>query len=87
MFFTYSKLCVISFFAKKIKFLPPKHTSRCFSNEFSQRYWQEFFDGDSFACQSRFDACAAGWPMLVVSVLFLSPASGGVSFIHGEMIS
>ena len=26
------------------------------SNEFSQHYWQESFDGDSIAIQSRFDA-------------------------------
>ena len=58
IFFNYSKLCVISLFAKKVQFLPPKHTSRCFSNEFSQCYWQESFDGDSFASQSRFDAYA-----------------------------
>jgi len=30
-----------------------------FSDEFSQHYWQESFDGDSFASQSRFDAYAA----------------------------
>ena len=29
-----------------------------FSNEFSQHYWQESFDGDSFVSQSRFDAYA-----------------------------
>ena len=28
------------------------------ADEFSQYYWQESFDGDSFASQSRFDACA-----------------------------
>ena len=50
---------VVSFFAKKVQFLPPKHASRCFSNEFSQHHWQESFDGDSFASQSRFDAYAS----------------------------
>ena len=54
----YSKLCVISVFVKKVHFVPPKHASRCFSNEFSQRYWQESFDRDPFASQSRFDAYA-----------------------------
>ena len=58
IFFNYSKLCVISFFAKKVQFLPPEHASRCLSKEFSQHYWQEQFDGDSFISQSRFDACA-----------------------------
>ena len=58
IFFNYLKLCIISFFAKKVQFLPPKHASRYFSNEFSQHYWQESFDGDSFASQSRFDAYA-----------------------------
>ena len=48
----------ISFFAKKVQFLPPKHASRCFLNEFSQQSWQESFDGDSFASQSRFHAFA-----------------------------
>ena len=36
IFFNYSKLCVISIFAKRVYFLPPK---TCFSNEFSQHYW------------------------------------------------
>ena len=54
----YSKLCVISFFAKKVHYLPPKHVSRCFSNEFSQQYWLESFDGDSSVSQSSFDANA-----------------------------
>ena len=58
IFFNYSKLCVISFFAKKVQFLPRKHASRCFSNEFLQSYRQESFDSDSFASQSRFDAYA-----------------------------
>ena len=31
IFFNYSKLCVISFFAKKVQFLPPKHASLYFS--------------------------------------------------------
>ena len=44
------------FFAKKVHFLPLKHASRCFSNGFSQHYWQESFDDDSFGSQSRFDA-------------------------------
>ena len=48
----YSKLCVISVFAKKVYFSPSKHASRCFSNEFSQHDWQESFDGDSFVSQS-----------------------------------
>ena len=30
IFFNYSKICVSSFFAKKVQFLPPKHDSRCF---------------------------------------------------------
>ena len=64
IFFKYSKLCAINFFAKKVQLLPPKHDSRCFSNEFSQHYWQESLDGDSFASQSGFDAYAisAGQP-------------------------
>ena len=53
IFFNYLKLCVVRFFAKKEHILPPKHASRCFSNEFSQHYWQESFDGDSFVSQSR----------------------------------
>ena len=28
-------------------------------SEFTQHYWQESFDGDSFVSQSRFDAYAA----------------------------
>ena len=56
------------FFEEKVHFLPPKHASRCFSNEFSQRYWQESFDGDSFASQSRFDAYACGTTMADTSV-------------------
>ena len=32
-------------------------TKTRFSNEFSQHYWQKSFNGDSFASQSRFDAC------------------------------
>ena len=28
------------------------------ASEFSQHYWQESFDGDSFVSQSRFDAYA-----------------------------
>lgn len=51
--FNYSKLCVIRFFTKKVHFLSPKHASRYFSNEFSQHYWQESFDRDSFLSQSR----------------------------------
>ena len=39
-----------------MQFFPPKHASRCLLNEFSQNYWQESFDGDSFASQSRFGA-------------------------------
>jgi len=31
-------------------------TKTRFSKEFSQHHWQKSFDGDSFACQSRFDA-------------------------------
>ena len=58
IFFNYSKLCVISFFAKKVQFLLPKHAFRCFSNEFLQHYWQESFDGDSFVSQSRFETYA-----------------------------
>ena len=46
------------FFSKKVHFLLLKHASRYFSSEFSQRYWQESFDGDSFVSQSRFDAYA-----------------------------
>ena len=46
------------FLAKKVHFLPPKHASRLFSNEFSQHFSQESFDGDSFVSQSRFDAYA-----------------------------
>ena len=34
------------------------------SNEFSQRHWQESFDGDSFASQSRFDGYADVDPLL-----------------------
>ena len=30
IFVNYSKLCVISFFAKKVQFLTPKHASRFF---------------------------------------------------------
>ena len=45
---------VSAFFAKKVHFLSPKHTSRCFTNKFSQ----ESFDGDSFVSQSKFDAYA-----------------------------
>ena len=51
-----SKLCVISFFVKKVHFLPRKHAPRCFLKEFSHNYWQESFDGDSFVSQSRLDA-------------------------------
>ena len=58
IFFNYSKLCVISFFTKKVQFLPPKHASCCFFNEFSQRYWQESFNDNSFASQSRFNTYA-----------------------------
>ena len=58
IFFNYSKLCVISCFAKKVHFLSPKHASQCFSNEFSQHHWQESFDCDSFVDQSRYDAYA-----------------------------
>ena len=43
---------------QRVHFLPPKHASRCFSNEFSQHHWWESFDGDSFVSQSRFDAYA-----------------------------
>ena len=58
------------FFAKKVHLLPPNHASRCFSNEFSQHYWQESFDGDSFASQSRFDAYAIGRnPSMVIPLL------------------
>ena len=57
-FFSYSKLCLISFFTRKVHFLPQKHASRYVSNEFSHHYWQEPFDGDSFVSQSRFDAYA-----------------------------
>ena len=56
--FNYLKLCVISLFVIKVHYLPQKHASRCFLNEFSQQSWQESFDGDSFASQSRFHAFA-----------------------------
>ena len=46
------------FLAKKVHFLPPKHASRLFSNEFLEHYSQESFDGDSFVSSSRFDAYA-----------------------------
>ena len=58
VFFSHLKLCSVSFFAKKVHFLPPKHVSCCFSNEFLHHYWQECFDGDSIVSQSRFDAYA-----------------------------
>ena len=32
--------------------------SRHFSNECSQHYWQESFDGDSFVSQTTFDTYA-----------------------------
>ena len=35
-------------------------TKTRFSNEFSQHYWQQPFDGDSFVSQLRFDAYAIG---------------------------
>ena len=57
-YFSIIRNYVISFFAKKVHFLPPKRASRCFSNEFSQNYWQESFDGDSFVSKSSFDAYA-----------------------------
>ena len=53
IFFNHSKLCVISYFTKKVHFLPPKHASRFFSNEFSQHCRQESFDCDSVFSQSR----------------------------------
>ena len=34
----------------------PLIANQHFNNEFSQRYWPESFDGDSFASQSTFDA-------------------------------
>ena len=49
LFSNYSKLCVISFFANKVHYLPPKHASR-------RNFRKESFDGDSFVSQSRFDA-------------------------------
>ena len=49
---------LLALLTKKVHFLPPKHPSGYFSNEFSQHYWQEFFDGDSSVSQSRLDACA-----------------------------
>ena len=39
----------------KVHYLPPKHASWCFSNEFLQHRWQESFDSDSVVSQSRFD--------------------------------
>ena len=51
IFFNYLKLLAVSFFAKKVNFLPPRYAYRCFSNEFSHHYRQESFDGDSFASQ------------------------------------
>ena len=36
-FFNYSKLCVISFFAKKVNYLPPKHASRTNSRNITGR--------------------------------------------------
>ena len=47
LFFNYSKLCVISLFAKKVHSLPPEHASRCLLNEFSLHFCQESFDCDS----------------------------------------
>ena len=54
IFFNYSKL-VLSFLCKEsILFI----TKPRFLNEFTQHYWHESFDGDSFASQSRLDAYA-----------------------------
>ena len=63
------QMALMSFicFAKKVHFLPPKHASRWFSNEFSQLYWQESIDGDSFVSQARFDAYAG--PAMVVPIV------------------
>ena len=49
IFFNYSKLCVISFFVKKVHFLPQTR----FSNEFSKHYWQGYFDSDSFVSKIK----------------------------------
>ena len=43
------------FYCKEIALITTKIH---FSNEFSQHYWQESFDGDSFVSQSRFDTYA-----------------------------
>ena len=53
------------FFRKRAQF-NTKTRSQCFSNEFSQYYWQESFDGDSFVSQSRFDAYATHSIYLIV---------------------
>ena len=57
IFFNYSKLCVISFVAKKVHYSPPKHASRTNSRNIIVR--RNPFDGDSFASQSRFDTYPA----------------------------
>ena len=46
-------------FSQKSSLLRPKHASLCFSNEYSQQYWQESCHGASFVSQSKFDAYAA----------------------------
>ena len=52
--FIYSKLYVISFFAKNVHHLPLKIR---FSNEFSQNYSQESLASDFFVSQWKFEAC------------------------------
>ena len=56
------------FLSKECTILPPEHTSQCFSNEFSQDYWPESLNGDSFANQSRFDVYACQGTCLIISV-------------------
>jgi len=51
IFFNYLKLYAVSFFAKKVHYIPQTR----FSNEFSQHYWQEYIFN-----QSRFDAYVGG---------------------------
>ena len=43
-------------FRKESTLFTTKTCFSTFSNEFSQHYWQESFDGDSFLSQSRMDA-------------------------------
>ena len=56
-------------------------TKTCFSNEFSQQYWQESFDGDSFVNQSRFGAYAILMAR-VASILMSTRAGGSHSSNH-----